>query len=172
MPVVLGAVTFLDPLARKKKTPKFYEDEDTTGAPEGFIRVASLNALPKGKEPLRFPVIADQHDAWNFTPDQPIGAVFLERTGKTDIRCFNATCPHAGCSVAYSGATQTYDCPCHNSSFARDGTKIKSDSGRENPSPRDLDPLEVKVIGEEGNEDVYVKFQNFYTGKHDRKPKA
>jgi hypothetical protein len=45
---------------------------------------------------------------------------------------------------------------------------MQSNSGRENPSPRDLDPLDVHVV----DDNVYVKFQNFYTGKRERKPKA
>jgi Rieske Fe-S protein len=166
-PVVFGVFTFLNPLARKHKTPKFYEDENATGAPEGFLRVASLDSLAVGGTPLRFPVIADQHDGWNFTPDQPVGAVYMERVSDTEIRCFNTTCPHAGCSVTYGDSTQTFDCPCHNSSFSRDGNKKAADSGRENPSPRGLDTLDVEVVGE----NVYVKFQNFYTGKHEKIPK-
>ena len=167
-PVVFGVFTFVDPLSRKNKIPKNYEDENTGDAPEGYIRVASVNSIGGGGSPMRFPVIADQIDGWNFTPDQPVGAVYIERVSATEVRCFNTTCPHAGCSVSYGEATQSFDCPCHNSSFTRDGEKKTSDSGRENPSPRGLDPLDVKVVGE----DVYVKFQNFYTGKHERIPKG
>ena len=75
------------------------------------------------------------------------------------IACFNAICPHAGCFVAYDGATNTFKCPCHNSSFAVDGAIIEP-----SPSPRAMDTLPCEVEADE----ILVKFENFYTGKADK----
>ncbi|MGE0758798.1 MAG: ubiquinol-cytochrome c reductase iron-sulfur subunit [Pirellulaceae bacterium] len=166
IPPAVGAITFLDPWRRSPSVPQ--SRRQAAGGKEGFVRVASLDALPVGGQPQRFPVVADQLDAWNFTPDQPIGAVFLQQTAPGDVRCFNATCPHAGCSVSCEG--QAFVCPCHNSSFNLDGSKRTSDSGRENPSPRQLDSLRVDPDKLAENE-VWVEFINFYTGKHDKIPK-
>jgi Rieske Fe-S protein len=135
VPLLIGLVTFLDPWRRRPTLPK--SRSQSGGGREGFIRVATLDALQVGRTPQRFPVIASQFDAWNFTPDQPIGAVFLQRVGERDVVCFNATCPHAGCSVSVED--QAFHCPCHNSAFNLDGTKMASNSGRENPSPRNMD---------------------------------
>ena len=33
-------------------------------------------------------------------------------------------CPHLGCALRYNRAEHTWDCPCHGSRFARDGTLI------------------------------------------------
>lgn len=163
LPFGVGFWTFLDPLKRRE-VPK--SRRRGSGGKEGFVRITTLDALQVGGAPQRFPVIADKIDGWNFIADQAVGAVFLQRTAAQTIRCFNATCPHAGCSVSCLG--QAYVCPCHNSAFNLDGTKQVSDSGRENPSPRNLDDLVVDVAQNE----VWVQFMNFYTGKHEKTPKT
>lgn len=167
IPLGAGLITFLDPWRRRPKVPKSRQRRGD--GKQGFYRVTSLDALPVGGLPQRFPVIADQIDAWNFTPDQPIGAVFLQRVSEKKLLCFNATCPHAGCSVSCDG--KAYVCPCHNSSFNLDGTKRVSTSGRENPSPRNMDDLFVDEDKLSHNE-VWVEFKNFYSGKPEKKPKT
>lgn len=162
-----GLVPFLDPLFRKKKAPSAFEGASGSGKP-GYYRICSLDALSVGGPPQRFPVIADQFDAWNFTPAQPIGAVYVQRTGERDILVFNTTCPHAGCSVACDGAG--FLCPCHNSSFELNGKKRTTQSGRENPSPRDLDSLAIDDAQLQEGE-VWVAFQNYYTGREEKTPK-
>lgn len=163
-PALIGLIAFLDPLRRTPAKPDLYQ-KGASGEGEGLIRVASMDALSVDA-PQRFLVIDDQIDAWNFTPDQPIGAVYIEKLSDSEVRVFNTTCPHAGCSVACNGSA--YHCPCHNSSFNLDGSKLVSESGRENPSPRDLDALEYVLRDGE----IWVKFQNFYTGKHEKKVKV
>ncbi len=160
-----GLIVFLDPLTRKEKVPLAYREAGSSG--DGFIRVASLESLPDDGIPRRFPVIADQIDAWTFTPAQPIGAVFMRREkgkGNDDIQVFHATCPHAGCAVSFTSDTSEFRCPCHNSAFDVNGQKIAL-AGKENPSPRPMDRLEYKV-DDEGN--IYVQFVNYYTGIHDK----
>jgi Rieske Fe-S protein len=168
LPFVAGFWTFLDPLMRRPEAPKSRR-RGGTGGKEGFVRITTLDALQVGGAPQRFPVIADKIDGWNFMANQAVGAVFLHRTADKKVRCFNATCPHAGCSVACVGG-QAYVCPCHNSAFNLDGTKQASESGRENPSPRNLDDL---VVDEEklAQDEVWVQFMNYYTGIHEKKPK-
>ena len=83
-------------------------------------------------------------------------AVYLRReAGKEEVECLTATCPHAGCFVNYDADSNTYRCPCHNSSFTVDGAIIEP-----SPSPRPMDSLECKLAGQE----VLVKFQSFYSG--------
>ena len=167
VPLGIGLFSFLDPLFGKRQTPSRYKQTGGNAKP-GYIRIAALNALSLGGAPQRFPVIAGQQDGWNYTPDQPIGAVFVQRTD-TGIRVFNATCPHAGCSVSCNG--ESFKCPCHNSSFELDGRKRISNSGRENPSPRDLDPLDVDQGMLAQSDEIWVEFKNFLTGKEERKAK-
>ena len=165
VPFAAGLLSFLDPLLRKNKVPSKHASKRSGGEPE-MVRICSLGALTTDGPPQRFPVITDQFDGWNFMPQQPIGSVYLQRTGEDKVRVFNTTCPHAGCSVSCDG--QGYHCPCHNSSFELDGSKRKSDSGRENPSPRALDTLEHLIK----SGDVWAHFENFYPGREEKKPKA
>lgn len=164
-PVIVGLIPLTD-VWRKRKPPRKY-DVGSEG-PEGYTRVAELKSLPVGGPPQMLPVVAAKTDAWNYMPNQAIGAVFVERIDEEAVRVFNATCPHAGCSVAFE--SDAYYCPCHNSSFALDGQKLES-QGKENPSPRPLDSLDVDPSMLAQGE-VWVKFENYFTGKEEKIPKA
>jgi len=146
VPLVSGLAVFLSPLKRKRE-----------GA--GFLRVASLEAVPDDGIPRQFPIVAQHVDAWTQSVE-PIGAVYLRRAkGEAKPECLTATCPHAGCFVAYDGTSDTFKCPCHNSSFTVEGAIIEP-----SPSPRGMDPLPCQVESQE----ILVKFENFYTGKAER----
>lgn len=150
IPPVAGLFVFFDPLRRKS------EDGDA-------VLVASLNALPENGEPRKFPVLATRVDAWNRTPNVPIGAVYLQRFKDGKVRALNVVCPHAGCFVDYRPANHHFHCPCHNSSFGLDGTILDPKS----PSPRPLDELPVEI---RNGTEVWVKFQNFRAGSHEKIP--
>ena len=152
VPAGAGLAVFLDPLRRK------------TAGPGGAVRVASLNALPNDGVPRKFPVIADRSDAWNKYPNTAIGAVYLRRTGDREVAALHVVCPHAGCFVDYAADRDNFLCPCHNSTFALDG----SINDPKSPSPRGMDPLEVELRGNE----IWVAFKNFRAGTHERIPEA
>lgn len=148
VPFASGLAMFLDPLRRK-------------GNSGGYIRVSTLDAVPDDGIPRQYPVVANRTDAWNFYPRQPIGAVYLCRQSGQDEYCeaLNATCPHAGCFVDFSNEQGIFICPCHNSTFQIDGQKINP-----SPSPRSMDELDCDVRTVGGVKEVWVKFENFYTG--------
>jgi Rieske Fe-S protein len=147
VPTASGLAVFLDPLRRKN------------GNGGKFIPVATLDAVPDDGVVRQFPVIAEHVDAWNRSRE-PVGAVYLRRKpGQQAPECLSATCPHAGCFVAYDGETSTFKCPCHNSSFTPDGQIVPP-----SPSPRGMDTLDCKVREDE----ILVKFENFYTGKTEK----
>jgi menaquinol-cytochrome c reductase iron-sulfur subunit len=150
IPVLGGLFVFLDPLRRKSKDG-------------GAVKVASLNSLPEGGEPRKFPVLATKIDAWNRTPNVPIGAVYLQRMKDGNVRAFNAVCPHAGCFVNFRAEKGHFHCPCHDSSFAVDGTILDPKS----PSARPLDDLPVEI---RNGTEIWVKFQNFRAGVHEKIP--
>ncbi len=168
-PLVTGLVALVNPLYSRRGLPRKAESQSGAG-PEDYTRICSLAALAVDDPPQMFQVVGDKLDAWNYTPQQDIGTVFVRRTEENAVTVFNATCPHAGCTVSCDG--HVFNCPCHNSSFNLDGTKRESDSGRENPSPRDLDKLVVDETKLTTEGEVWIKFQNFYTGRAEPKPKG
>lgn len=153
IPAAAGLGVLLDPLRRA----------NANGA--NLIRITTLEALPEDGTPVKFAVVADKTDAWTRHPQAPVGAVYLRRTGPKTIQALNVVCPHAGCFVDYSPDRGEFLCPCHNSSFKLDGTIDNPDS----PSPRPLDSLEVAI---RNDKEVWVKFQNFRAGVHEKIPEA
>jgi menaquinol-cytochrome c reductase iron-sulfur subunit len=148
-PIGAGVAVFLDPLRRKS-------------AEGEFIRVTTLGALPEGP-PRKFSIVTTLQDAWNRTPNVPIGAIYLRRTGPQTVHALNVVCPHAGCFVDFLSGRNSYLCPCHNSTFTIDG-KINDPKS---PSPRALDELAVEI---RNGTEVWVKFQNFLSGTHEKIP--
>jgi menaquinol-cytochrome c reductase iron-sulfur subunit len=147
---IAGALVLADPLRRKSESG-------------GAVLVAHLGSLPETGEPRKYSVLATHVDAWNRTPNVPIGAVYLSRLPGDKVRALNVVCPHAGCFVDFRSAQNHYHCPCHNSSFAPDGAVLDPKS----PSPRGLDELPVEV--RDGGE-IWVTFQNFRAGTHEKIP--
>lgn len=129
-----------------------------------LARLTTLDSLPIGAVPQLFQVMAERTDAWTKHPLTAIGTVFLERVGENEVRAFNASCPHLGCSVEWRAERTGYFCPCHNSTFARDGAINDPKS----PAARGLDTLAVEIR----NGEVWVTFQNFKAGLHEKIPVA
>jgi menaquinol-cytochrome c reductase iron-sulfur subunit len=151
VPIIAGVRMMMDPLRQK------------AGGGQ-WIKVTTLDSLPKDGAPQKFAILASRTDAWNRFPNAPVGAVYLRRTGENTVEALNVVCPHAGCFVDFRTEKKGYFCPCHNSLFAMDG-KI---ADPKSPSPRGLDTLKTEVKGNE----VSVEFQNFHTGMAEKVPVA
>ncbi|MDO8543361.1 MAG: Rieske 2Fe-2S domain-containing protein [Opitutaceae bacterium] len=150
VPPLAGLLVVFDPLRRQTEN-------------SGAVLVTSLGALPEDGQPRKFPVLATRVDAWNRTPNVPVGAVYLQRVGGDRVRAFNVVCPHAGCFVDFRAANNHFHCPCHNSSFGVDGKILDPKS----PSPRGLDELPVEIRHEN---EIWVTFQNFRAGVKEKIP--
>ncbi len=163
VPACAGAVLFLDPLLRKEHAadPKAAAAAKAAGMGDGYLPITKIDSLPGDGSPRAFKVIADLQDAWNKFPQTEIGSVYLSRSTSGDITCYNARCPHLGCTVQYKEGDQKYVCPCHDSAFQLDGARIN-----ETP-PRGLDTLEAKTAAD-GT--IWVKFQKFRAGTAEKKP--
>jgi Rieske Fe-S protein len=151
-PVFAGIASFFSPILGKKE-----------GGGGNKLKLSSLEMLPADGTPVKVPVVMDRVDAWNTFRNEPVGAVFLQRSG-TSVTALQVVCPHAGCFIEYSAEKKLFVCPCHLATFNLDGSRTPGKS----ESPRDLDPLEVEVKGSE----VWVTFQKFQEGTTERKPMA
>jgi nitrite reductase/ring-hydroxylating ferredoxin subunit len=73
------------------------------------------------------------------------GRVVRDGLGQTAVSCgedgtlhaVSARCTHLGCIVAWNGAEGSWDCPCHASRFAADGSVLQG------PAVSPLDPKPV-----------------------------
>ncbi|HVA49053.1 MAG TPA: ubiquinol-cytochrome c reductase iron-sulfur subunit [Pirellulales bacterium] len=160
-PFAAGLFTFFNPL-RSRKGAGAADDQ-----PGKLVRIAPLTALPDDGVPRQFPVIADRQDAWTRLPSEAIGVVYLRRQpGSEEVEAFNATCPHAGCFVAFDRSRDVYQCPCHDSAFGVDGQRVFG------PSPRDLDKLEAEVRPSDDQKELWVRYVDYYTGMEEKIPKS
>jgi len=142
--LTVGIVTFLNPLRQKGRAGQ-------------FLKLASLDTLPSDGIPLKVPIIEDRIDAWNKFPNEPVGAVYLRKTGNKTVKAFQIVCPHAGCFITFDAKNNEFSCPCHSAHFDLNGKR----KDKKSPSPRDLDTLSVDI---RNGTEVWVKFQNFQTG--------
>ena len=76
---------------------------------------------------------------------------YVEALPDGSLRAFSATCPHSGCFVEWKQADDQYLCPCHVSTWSRDGERLSG------PAKRGLDPLPV-VSGEGGQQVCFKAF--------------
>ncbi len=58
----------------------------------------------------------------------------------TGLRAFSARCPHLGCRLHYHAATRRFQCPCHGSRFAINGSRLAG------PAAKDMNPLILDAI--------------------------
>ena len=53
-------------------------------------------------------------------------AAYRDESGALHLR--SAVCPHLGCLVRWNALERVWDCPCHGSHFAVDGTPLQGPS--------------------------------------------
>lgn len=64
-------------------------------------------------------------------------AVYKDESGK--VETISAVCTHAACLVNWNSKDQTWDCPCHNSVFSKDGKVIKG------PAQKPLEKINLET---------------------------
>jgi cytochrome b6-f complex iron-sulfur subunit len=69
----------------------------------------------------------------------PAGKYWLANTPK-GVVALSAVCTHLGCLFKWVDVTNRFECPCHGSKFAGDGSLIQG------PAPRGLDRFELEVV--------------------------
>jgi glycine/D-amino acid oxidase-like deaminating enzyme/nitrite reductase/ring-hydroxylating ferredoxin subunit len=71
------------------------------------------------------------------TVDGQRAAVFRAEDGA--MHAVSSSCTHMGCVVEWNAAERTWDCPCHGSRFATDGSVL------DGPATTPLEPVELEV---------------------------
>lgn len=114
---------------------------ETVTGPTAPIDVGSAEEFRLGASPRRVELIAPiVRNGWTAARNVVLGAAWVQRTGADAIVALSAVCPHLGCAVAWDSAAKNFLCPCHESRFGVDGTKLTG------PSERGLDTLPVAVV--------------------------
>jgi glycine/D-amino acid oxidase-like deaminating enzyme/nitrite reductase/ring-hydroxylating ferredoxin subunit len=68
-------------------------------------------------------------------------ALYKDERGK--LYAVDPICPHAKCAVGWNRAEKSWDCPCHGSRFAPDGTLLTG------PARKGLEPIDLEKLLEE-----------------------
>lgn len=116
-----------------------------------FTRVKDLGSVPVG-EPVDIKFEASVQDA--FYRSKVLHMAWVIKNDNGSVTVFSPVCPHLGCYFKWNSETREFECPCHASTFAKDGTVLGG------PAPRPLDILPHKV---EGNT-LYISWVDYRPG--------
>jgi Rieske Fe-S protein len=105
-----------------------------SAATDSWLDVAAVSELA-GPQPLARKVVAEHLAGWAITTEEH-NVFVLPAKGN---QVLSAICPHEGCEVAWEQNLNRFSCPCHESYFAADGSRISG------PARRGLDPLPMRV---------------------------
>lgn len=101
---------------------------------EQWLDVAAVSEL-SGPQPLAKKIVAEQVSGWAVTTEEHSIFVLPQKNNQV----LSTICPHAGCEVSWEQSSNRFACPCHESYFGADGSRISG------PSPRGLDALPTRV---------------------------
>ena len=102
----------------------------------GAMRLPKAAVLPSPSKKFRLTLPASLVSGQAYVPAGRSVAIYKESSG---VYAISTICTHLGCIVK---ATDTgFDCPCHGSKFAKDGSVLKG------PAPKGFPWLEVKHAG-------------------------
>ena len=108
--------------------PKIY------AATDSWLHVAPVSELT-GPQPLSRKIVAEQISGWAITTAEH--NVFVLPAKNHQV--LSPICPHEGCEVMWEQNMNRFSCPCHESYFAADGSRISG------PAQRGLDSLPARV---------------------------
>lgn len=115
--------------------------------------VAPVSQL-KGEKPIMRSIIAEHQAGWASTVEEHFVYVLPGQTRQV----LSSVCPHEGCNVSWRDDTNGFFCPCHDSYFAADGSRVSG------PARRGLDPLPTR----EQDGVLQVQYQTFINNTEER----
>lgn len=121
-----------------------------------------LDAMPmtdiKGDKPMMCAIVTKRVAGWSTTLEEQQVFILPAHGHKT----LSSACPHEGCNVMWREETNDFLCPCHDSSFGPDGTRLGG------PAQRGLDSLPSR----EKDGMLQVQYQTFMNNTVERVPRA
>jgi menaquinol-cytochrome c reductase iron-sulfur subunit len=124
-----------------------------SAASQKWIHVATLAEI-NGDKPVARKIVAEQTAGWARSLEEH--SVFILPTKNNQV--LSARCPHEGCEVSWSDNERVFSCPCHDSNFAPDGSRISG------PARRGLDALPSRVE----NGKLQIQYQFFASNTQER----
>jgi len=119
---------------------------------ENWIDVSRVGES-SGAEPITKKINTEQITGWAVSREEHQVFVLPRQN-----QILSAVCPHEGCEVAWDQQSKRFACPCHESYFGPDGSRLSG------PARRGLDRLPSRVY--EGKLQVkYRSFENNETGQ-------
>jgi len=103
----------------------------------GMMRLPKAAVLPSPSKKFRASIPATLPAGEPFVPPGRSVALFRDAEG---VYAISIICTHLGCIV--KPTPQGFECPCHGSGFARDGSVTRG------PAPRALSWLSVSMSGD------------------------
>ena len=102
----------------------------------------------------------------------PVSVARIGDQGRADdFIALSSVCPHLGCTVQQGTDNVPFFCPCHKAGFHATGTALtEAELGENNPTPRDMDALDWRVVQDETSEPwwVEVRYEKFEQGRTDK----
>ena len=126
--VIAGVLASVGGAAFRFLRPKLF------AATDSWLDVATLSELT-GPQPISRKVVTENVAGWAITTEAH--NVFVLPAKNHQV--LSAICPHEGCEVSWDGSSNRFSCPCHESFFAADGSRISG------PARRGLDALPARV---------------------------
>ena len=105
-----------------------------SSATDSWLDVAAVSEL-SGPQPISRKIVAEHVAGWAITNEEH--NVFVLPAKNNQV--VSAICPHEGCEVTWQQITNRFSCPCHESYFGADGSRISG------PAQRGLDPLPTRT---------------------------
>jgi menaquinol-cytochrome c reductase iron-sulfur subunit len=122
-----------------------------------WLVVAAVKDLPVGS-PVNLRAVDVQVDA--YLRESVIRHLWVIKHSDSQVTVFSPICPHLGCHYNWNQASGHFECPCHGSVYAPDGTVLGG------PAPRRLDTLATRI--EDGK--LSVEWQMFQSGIRQKIP--
>jgi menaquinol-cytochrome c reductase iron-sulfur subunit len=132
------------PLARLTLDPLWRTTSEVLWSDAGPARDFAVITAP-----VKVQISIEQRDGWRKVLSEKAVYVLKGADGRPHV--LSAVCPHLGCSIAWNAEKGQFICPCHNGTFAKDGTLVSG------PPPRGMDELEANV--QDGR--LRVRYQYF-----------